>query len=154
MERNEDLNKSYFIVVKRSKKDFSKGCIGRVDAETPDGDLIGVVYRGSGSLKSSGRVKKWDTYPLSRHQAQLLLFVSPANRRLELLCHLQLFNAICHLAHDDLVVVKHKRDFQPCLVKKLMQIGKNDNAGDLNMLGFELELMVRKGRCWCQLVPS
>ncbi|XP_065098177.1 ubiquitin carboxyl-terminal hydrolase CYLD [Paramisgurnus dabryanus] len=141
MELKEDLNKSYFIVVKRNKKGLSKGCIGRVDAETPDGYLTGVVYRGSGSLKSSARVKKWDTHPLSRHQAQLLLFVSPANRRLELLCHLQLFNAICQLAHDDLVVVKHKRDFQPCLVKKLMQIGKSDKTGDLNMLGFELELM-------------
>lgn len=143
MEQKQETNEEYFIVVRRSKKGFSRGSIGCADAETPEGDLIGMIYGGSGSLKSSGRVKKLDTYPLSRHQAQLLLFVSPASRRLELLCHVQLFGAICDLAQDDLVMVKHKKDFQPCLVKNLMQVGKKDKTGDLHMLGFELELLVR-----------
>lgn len=143
MEHKEEPNEGYFIVIRRSKKGFSRGSIGRVDTETPEGDLIGMIYGGSGSLKSSSRVKKLDTYPLSRLQAQLLLFVSPASRRLELLCQVQLFCAICELAQDDLVVVKYKKDFQPCLVKSLVQVGKKDNAGDLHMLGFEVELVVR-----------
>lgn len=141
MEHKEEPNEGYFIVIRRSKKGFSRGSIGRADAETPERDLVGMIYGGSGSLKSSGRVKKLDTYPLSRHQAQLLLFVSPASRRLELLCNVQLFGAICDLAQDDLVVVKYKKDFQPCLVKNLMQVGKKDNAGDLHMLGFEVQLV-------------
>lgn len=149
MERHE----RYFIVVRRSKKGLSRGSILRADAETADGDLIGMVYGGGGSARSSGSVKKQDTYPLSRHQAQLLLFVSPASRRLELMCNVQLFSAVCDLTQDDLVVVKHKKDFQPCLVKNLIQIGKNDKPGVLQMLGFELNLMVRKGIFCCRVVP-
>ncbi|XP_057218280.1 ubiquitin carboxyl-terminal hydrolase CYLD [Triplophysa rosa] len=141
MEQKEEPTEGYFIVIRRSKKGFSRGSIWRKDAETPEGDLIGMIYGGSGSLKSSGRVKKLDTYPLSQHQAQLLLFVSPAGRRLDLLCHVQLFGAICDLAEDDVVVVKYKKDFQPCLVKNLMEVGKKDKIGDLHMLGFELELL-------------
>lgn len=148
MEQMEEPNEEYFIVLRRSKKGFSRGSIWRKDAETPEGDLIGMIYGGSGSLKSSGRVKKLDTYPLSQHQAQLLLFVSPASR-LDLLCHVQLFGAICDLAQDDVVVVKYKKDFQPCLVKNLMEVGKKDKTGDLHMLGFELKLLVRSciGSC-------
>uniref|UniRef100_A0A672SXU1 ubiquitinyl hydrolase 1 n=1 Tax=Sinocyclocheilus grahami TaxID=75366 RepID=A0A672SXU1_SINGR len=145
MELNEERQERYFIVVRRSKKGLSRGSIGRADAETAAGDLIGMVYGGGGSAKSSGTVKKQDTYPLTRHQAQLLLFVSPASRRLELLYNVQLFSAICALAQDDLVVVKHKKDFQPCLVRNLIQIGKKDKPGVLQMLGFELDLVVRKG---------
>ncbi|XP_016297915.1 ubiquitin carboxyl-terminal hydrolase CYLD-like isoform X2 [Sinocyclocheilus anshuiensis] len=141
MELNEERQERYFIVVRRSKKGLSRGSVGRADAETAAGDLIGMVYGGGGSAKSSGTVKKQDTYPLTRHQAQLLLFVSPASRRLELLYNVQLFSAICALAQDDLVVVKHKKDFQPCLVKNLIQIGKKDKPGVLQMLGFELDLV-------------
>ncbi|XP_059393297.1 ubiquitin carboxyl-terminal hydrolase CYLD [Carassius carassius] len=141
MELNEGKQERYFIVVRRSKKGLSRGSIGRADAETAAGDLIGMVYGGGGSAKSSGTVKKQDTYPLTRHQAQLLLFVSPASRRLELMCNVQLFSAICALAQDDLVVVKHKKDFQPCLVKNLIQIGKKDKPGVLQMLGFELDFV-------------
>ncbi|KAL0181165.1 hypothetical protein M9458_023571, partial [Cirrhinus mrigala] len=138
MELNEEQQERYFIVVRRSKKGLSRGTIGHGDEETAAGDLIGIVYGGGGSARSSGTVKKQDTYPLTRHQAQLLLFVSPASRRLELLCNVQLFSAICALAQDDLVVIKHKKDFQPCLVKNLIQIGKKDKPGVLQMLGFEL----------------
>ncbi|XP_052425518.1 ubiquitin carboxyl-terminal hydrolase CYLD [Carassius gibelio] len=141
MELNEGKQERYFIVVRRSKNGLSRGSIGCADAETAAGDLIGMVYGGGGSAKSSGTVKKQDTYPLTRHQAQLLLFVSPASRRLELMCNVQLFSAICALAQDDLVVVKHKKDFQPCLVKNLIQIGKKDKPGVLQMLGFELDLV-------------
>ncbi|KTG43751.1 hypothetical protein cypCar_00021283 [Cyprinus carpio] len=141
MELNEERQERYFIVVRSSKKGLSRGSIGRADAETAAGDLIGMVYGGGGSAKSSGTVKKQDTHPLTRHQAQLLLFVSPASRRLELLCNVQLFSAICALAQDDLVVVKHKKDFQPCLVKNLIHIGKKDKPGVLQMLGFELDLV-------------
>ncbi|XP_067287245.1 ubiquitin carboxyl-terminal hydrolase CYLD [Pseudorasbora parva] len=141
MELDRERQERYFIVVKRSKKGLSRGSIGRADAETATGDSIGIVYGGDGSARSSGTVKKQDTYPLSRHQAQLLLFVSPASRRLELLCNVQLFSAICELVQDDLVVVKHKKDFLPCLVKNLIQIGKKGKPGVLQMLGFELDLM-------------
>ncbi|XP_051529052.1 ubiquitin carboxyl-terminal hydrolase CYLD isoform X2 [Myxocyprinus asiaticus] len=141
MELNEQQKERHFIVIRKTKKGLSRGSIGCTDAETPAADFIGVVYGGGGRAKSSGTVKKEDIYPLSRHQAQLLLFVSPASKRLELLCNVQLFSAICDLAQDDLVVVRYKKGFQPCLVKNLMQIGKKDNAGDLQMLGFELELV-------------
>jgi len=142
MEVDTERQERYFIVVRRSKKGLSRGSILRADAETAAGDLIGMVYGGGGITRSSGSVKKDDTYPLSRHQAQLLLFVSPASRRLELMCNVQLFTAVCDLTQDDLVVVKHKKDFQPCLVKNLVQVGK-DKPGVLQMLGFELSLMVR-----------
>ncbi len=145
MELNEERQEHYFIVARRSKKGLSRGSVGRADAETAAGDLIGMVYGGGGGAKSSGTVKKQNTHPLTRHQAQLLLFVLPASRRLELLCNVQLFSAICALAQDDIVVVKLKKDFQPCLVKSLIQIGKKDKPGVLQMLGFELELVVRKG---------
>ncbi|XP_056324160.1 ubiquitin carboxyl-terminal hydrolase CYLD [Danio aesculapii] len=138
MELNEQR---YFIVLRRNKKGLSRGTIGRADAETTEGELIGMVYGGGGSTRSSGTVKKHDTYPLSRHQAGLLMLVCPASRRLELLGNLQLFSAICELARDDLVMVKHKKSFQPCLVKNLVQIGKKDKPGDLKVLGFELELV-------------
>ncbi|XP_073681595.1 ubiquitin carboxyl-terminal hydrolase CYLD [Garra rufa] len=141
MELNEEQQDPYFIVVRRSKKGLSRGTVGRGDAETAEGALVGMVYGGGGSARSSGTVKKQDTYPLTRHQAQLLLYVSPASRRLELLCNVQLFNAICALAQDDLVVIKHKKDFKSCLVKNLIQIGKKDKPGVLQMLGFELELV-------------
>lgn len=141
MERNEEGQERYFIVARRSKKGLSRGSIGRADAETATGDLIGMVYGGGGSARSSGTVKKQDTCPLTRHQAQLLLFVSPASRRLELLRNVQLFTKICALAQEDLVVVKHKKDFQPCLVKNLIQLGKKDKPGVLQMLGFELDLV-------------
>ncbi|KAG1949586.1 ubiquitin carboxyl-terminal hydrolase CYLD [Pimephales promelas] len=140
MEVDTERQERYFIVVRRSKKGLSRGSILRADAETAAGDLIGMVYGGGGITRSSGSVKKDDTYPLSRHQAQLLLFVSPASRRLELMCNVQLFSAVCDLTQDDLVVVKHKKDFQPCLVKNLVQVGK-DKPGVLQMLGFELSLM-------------
>ncbi len=145
MELNEERQEHYFIVARRSKKGLSRGSVGRADAETAAGDLIGMVYGGGGGAKSSGTVKKQDTHTLTRHQAQLLLFVLPASRRLELLCNVQLFSAICALAQDDIVVVKLKKGFQPCLVKSLIQIGKKDKPGVLQMLGFELELVVRKG---------
>lgn len=141
MELNEQR---YFIVLRRNKKGLSRGTIGRADAETAEGELIGMVYGGGGSTRSRGTVKKHDTYPLSRHQAGLLMLVCPASRRLELLGNLQLFSAICELARDDLVVVKHKKSFQPCLVRNLVQIGKKDKPEDLQVLGFELELVVRK----------
>ncbi|XP_052466565.1 ubiquitin carboxyl-terminal hydrolase CYLD-like [Carassius gibelio] len=141
MERNEEGQECYFIVVKRSKKGLSRGSIGRADAETAAGDLIGMVYGRGGGARSSGMVKKQDTYPLTRHQAQLLLSVSPTSRRLELLYNIQLFTAICALAQDDLVVVKHKKDLQPCLVKNVIQLGKKDKPGVLQKLGFELDLV-------------
>ncbi|XP_030633060.1 ubiquitin carboxyl-terminal hydrolase CYLD [Chanos chanos] len=144
MERNEEGKDQFFIVTNgKNRKGLTRGCIGSVDAETKSGELIVQVYGGSsgGNAASSATIKKEDIYPLTRHQAQLLLFVSPASRRLEVLCNVQLFSAICNLAQEDLVVVKYKKGYEPCLVKNLVQIGKKDSPGDLPMLGFELELM-------------
>ncbi|XP_059185568.1 ubiquitin carboxyl-terminal hydrolase CYLD [Centropristis striata] len=145
MEPRPLLKEKFFIVVRgKSRKGFSRGCIGRVEAELQHGELMGLMYCGgsnAGSPKSGGIVKREDTYHLTRHQAQLLLFVSPASKRLELLCNPQLFSAICELSQDDLVVVKHKKGHLPGLVKNLMQIGRKENKDDLQMLGFEVEFV-------------
>ncbi|KAK2862522.1 hypothetical protein Q5P01_002055 [Channa striata] len=135
----------FFIVIRgKSRKGFSRGCIGRVKAETQRGELMGLLYSGgrnAGSPKSGGLVRTEDTYPLTRHQAQVLLFVSSARKRLELLCNPQLFSAICELSQDDLVVVKHKKGHLPGLVKNLMQIGRKEDKDDLHMIGFEVDFM-------------
>ncbi|XP_067098595.1 ubiquitin carboxyl-terminal hydrolase CYLD [Osmerus mordax] len=136
---------TFFIVTRgKTRKGFSRGYIGHVEAETQHGELMGLVYGGGSSVsstKSRGVVKKEDTYLLSRHQAQLLLFVCPPSKRLDLLCNPQLFAAICQLSQDDLVVLKHKKAYHPGLVKNLMQIGRKENQGDLLMLGFEVEFV-------------
>ncbi|KAM9409321.1 ubiquitin carboxyl-terminal hydrolase CYLD [Pholidichthys leucotaenia] len=136
----------FFIVIRgKSRKGFCRGCIGRVEAETRPGELVGLVYGGggpnAGTPKNGGAVRTEDTYPLSRHQAQLLLFVSSASKRLELLCNPQLFSAICALSQDDLVVVRHRKGHQPGLVRNLMQIGRTETKDDLLMLGFEVEFV-------------
>ncbi|KAG8007418.1 Glutathione hydrolase 7 [Nibea albiflora] len=145
MEPRPVVKEKFFIVIRgKSRKGFCRGCIGRVEAETQRGELMGLLYCGgsnAGSPKSGGIVKREDTYPLTRHQAQLLLFVSAASKRLELLCNPQLFSAICELTQDDLVVVKHKKGHMPAVVKNLMQIGKKENKDDLLMLGFEVEFV-------------
>uniref|UniRef100_A0AAY5KHZ0 ubiquitinyl hydrolase 1 n=1 Tax=Esox lucius TaxID=8010 RepID=A0AAY5KHZ0_ESOLU len=145
METKTEGKDQFFIVIRgKARKGFSRGCIGRVEAVTQNGELSGLLY-GAGSSganpKSGGMVKREDTYPLTRHQAQLLLFVSPSNKRLELLCNPQLFSAICQLSQDDLVVIKHKMEHQPGLVRNLMLVGKKDSPGDLLMLGFEVEFV-------------
>lgn len=145
MEFKGDGKDKFFIVTRgKARKGFSRGCIGRVEAVMHKGELMGLLYGGgsSGNPKSGDIVKREDTYPLTRHQAQLLLFVSPSSKRLELLCNPQLFSAICVLSQDDLVVVKHKKGHQPGLVRNLMLIGKKENQGDLLMLGFEVEFVV------------
>ncbi|KAJ8259976.1 hypothetical protein GJAV_G00175630, partial [Gymnothorax javanicus] len=143
MERKRERRERYLIVtrsrVKSSHKGASKGCIGRVEADTPRGELVCQFFGSSGNCKGGGVVRCEDAYPLSRHQAQLLLFILSPQKRLELLCNPQLFSAICDLAQDDLVMVKHKRGLQPGLVKNLMQIGRRENPDDLLMLGFEVE---------------
>ncbi|XP_076605155.1 ubiquitin carboxyl-terminal hydrolase CYLD [Chaetodon auriga] len=144
MEPQTGLKEKFFIVIRgKSRKGFCRGCIGRVEAETQRGEVMGLLYCGNnaGSPKSGGIVRREDTYPLTRHQAQLLLFVSPASKRLELLCNPQLFSAICELTQDDLVVVKHKKGHLPGLVRNLMQIGRKENKEDLHMLGFEVEFV-------------
>ncbi|XP_071350800.1 ubiquitin carboxyl-terminal hydrolase CYLD [Trachinotus anak] len=145
MEPKTVVKENFFIVIRgKSRKGFCRGCIGRVEAETQRGELVGLLYCGgssSGSPKSGGMVRREDTYPLSRHQAQLLLFVSSTSKRLELLCNPQLFSAICELSPDDLVVVRHKKGHLPGMVKNLMQIGKKENKDDLHMLGFEVEFV-------------
>lgn len=146
MEPKTAANEKFFLVIRgKSRKGFCRGCIGRVEAETQRGELMGLLYcsgSSTGSPKSGGIVRREDTYPLTRHQAQLLLFVSTPSKRLELLCNPQLFTAICELSQDDLVVVKHKRGHMPAVVKNLMQIGRKETKEDLHMLGFEVELLV------------
>ncbi|XP_071371714.1 ubiquitin carboxyl-terminal hydrolase CYLD isoform X2 [Centroberyx affinis] len=145
METKADAKEKFFIVTRgKARKGFSRGCIGRVEAETQRGELMGLLYSGgsnAGGPKSGGIVRREDTYPLTRHQAQLLLFVSPSSKRLELLCNPQLFSAICELSQDDLVVVKHKKGHLPGLVRNLMQIGRKEKQEDLHMLGFEVEFV-------------
>ncbi|XP_029287955.1 ubiquitin carboxyl-terminal hydrolase CYLD [Cottoperca gobio] len=145
MEPKTVVKEKFFIVIRgKSRNGFCRGNIGRVEAETQRGELMGLLYCGgsnAGSPKSGGLVKREDTYPLTRHQAQLLLFVSPTSKRLELLCNPQLFMAICQLSQDDLVVVKHKKGHLPGLVKNLMQIGRKEDKDDLHMLGFEMEFV-------------
>lgn len=149
MEPNTRANDQYFIVIRgKTRKGFCRGCIGRVEAETPHGEITGLLY-GTGSPKNGGVVRREDTYPLTQRQAQLLLFVSNVGRRLELLCNHQLFSAVCELSLDDLVVVKHRKGHLPGVVKNLMQIGRKENKDDLHMLGFEVEFMVGEG-----FVPS
>ncbi|XP_051932734.1 ubiquitin carboxyl-terminal hydrolase CYLD [Hippocampus zosterae] len=144
MEPTPAPKENFFIVVRgKSRKGFSRGCVGRAEAETPGGELMGLLYPGgpkAGSPKNGGVVRREDTYPLSRRQAQLLLFVSSVSKRLELLCNPQLFSAICGLSADDLVVVKYKRGHQPGLVTNLMRIGRKESKDDLQMLAFEVEL--------------
>ncbi|KAF3689501.1 Ubiquitin carboxyl-terminal hydrolase CYLD [Channa argus] len=145
MEPKTAVREDFFIVIRgKSRKGFCRGCIGRVKAETQRGELMGLLYSGgrnAGSPKSGGLVRTEDTYPLTRHQAQILLFVSSASKRLELLCNPQLFSAICELSQDDLVVVKHKKGHLPGLVKNLMQIGRKENKDDLPMIGFEVKFL-------------
>lgn len=145
MENKTVVKDKFFIVIrgKSRKGSFCRGSIGRVEAEVQRGELLGLLYSGGGSSavspKSGGIVRREDTYPLTRHQAQLLLFISPASKRLDLLCNPQLFSAICALSQGDLVVVKHKKGHLPALVKNLMQIGRKEGKDDLHMLGFEVE---------------
>ncbi|KAM4613345.1 ubiquitin carboxyl-terminal hydrolase CYLD isoform 1-T2 [Polymixia lowei] len=145
METKAVAKEMFFIVTRgKARKGFSRGCIGRVETETKRGEFLGLLYSGGSSTcstKSGGTVRREDTYPLTRHQAQLLLFVSPSSKRLELLCNPQLFSAICELSQDDLVVVKYKKGHLPGLVKNLMQIGRKENQVDLHMLGFEVEFV-------------
>lgn len=142
MEPNGAANDGYFIVIRgKTRKGFSRGCIGRVEAETPHGEIVGLLY-GTGSPKHGGVLRREDTYPLTLRQAQLLLFVSNVGRRLELLCNQQLFSAVCELSLDDLVVVKHRKGHLAGVVKNLMQIGRKENKDDLHMLGFEVEFVV------------
>lgn len=146
MEPNAVLTEKFFIVIRgKSRKGFSRGCIGRVESRTQRGEVKGLLYSGgtkAGSPKSGGIVSWEDTYPLTRHQAQLLLFVSSASKRIELLCKPQLFTAICELSQDDLVAVKHKKGPLLGLVRNLMQIGRKESKDDLHMLGFEVEFVV------------
>lgn len=149
MEPKTAASNKYFIVIRgKTRKGFCRGCIGRVQAESPHGEIMGLLY-GTGSPKNGGIVRREDIYPLSQHQAQLLLFVSNMGRRLELLCNPQLFSAICELSLDDLVVVKHRKGHLPGVVRNLMQIGRKENIGELHMLGFEVEFMVG-----ARIVPS
>ncbi|XP_013873195.1 ubiquitin carboxyl-terminal hydrolase CYLD [Austrofundulus limnaeus] len=145
MEPKPAPSETFFIVIRgKSRKGFCRGCIGRVEAETPSGEVMGLLYgcgTNAGSPKNGGPVRKEDIYPLSRHQAQLLLFISSTSRRLEVLCNPQLFSAVCELSQDDLVVVRHKKGHVPGLVKNLMQIGRKESKEDLHMLGFELEFV-------------
>ncbi|KAL3059165.1 hypothetical protein OYC64_011147 [Pagothenia borchgrevinki] len=145
MEPRAVVKEKFFIVTRgKSRKGFCRGCIGRVETETQCGELTGLLYCGGSNAlnpKSGGTVRKEDTYSLTRHQAQLLLFVSSVSKRLELLCNPQLFSAICELSQDDLVVVKHKKGHLPGLVKNLMQIGRKEHKDDLHMLGFEVEFV-------------
>uniref|UniRef100_A0A3P8VS20 ubiquitinyl hydrolase 1 n=1 Tax=Cynoglossus semilaevis TaxID=244447 RepID=A0A3P8VS20_CYNSE len=139
------MKSNYFIVIRgKTRKGFSRGCIGRVETELPNGEVMGLLYcSGSNAVtpKSGGVVRREDTYPLTCHQAQLLLFISSASKRLELLCNPQLFSAICDLSPNDLVVVRHKKGHMPGLVKNLMQIGRKENKDNLYMLGFEVEFV-------------
>ncbi|XP_058487702.1 ubiquitin carboxyl-terminal hydrolase CYLD [Solea solea] len=145
MEPKSAAKDKFFIVIRgKSRKGFSRGCIGRVEAEIQPGELMGLLYSaGSNSVspKSGGVLRREDTYPLTCHQAQLLLYVSTASKRLELLCNPQLFSAICELTQGDLVVVKHKKGHSPGLVKNLMQMGRKENKDDMYMLGFEVEFV-------------
>uniref|UniRef100_A0A3B5MGN3 Cylindromatosis (turban tumor syndrome) 2 n=1 Tax=Xiphophorus couchianus TaxID=32473 RepID=A0A3B5MGN3_9TELE len=133
----------FFIVIRgKSRRGFCRGCIGRVEAETARGELTGLMYgcgSNAGSPKNGGPVKAEDAYPLTRHQAQLLLYISSPSRRLEMLCNPQLFSAICELTPGDLVVIRYKKGHVPGVVKNLMQIGKKESKDDLNMLGFQVE---------------
>lgn len=141
MEPKTAASNKYFIVIRgKTRKGFCRGCIGRVQAESPHGEITGLLY-GTGSPKNGGIVQREDIYLLSQHQAQLLLFVSNMGRRLEMLCNPQLFSAICELSLDDLVVVKHRKGHLPGVVRNLMQIGRKENIGELHMLGFEVEFM-------------
>uniref|UniRef100_A0A3Q2TKU9 ubiquitinyl hydrolase 1 n=1 Tax=Fundulus heteroclitus TaxID=8078 RepID=A0A3Q2TKU9_FUNHE len=145
MESRSVSKERFFIVIRgKSRKGFCRGCVGRVEAETAQGELMGLMYgcgSNNGTPKSGGLVKAEDTYPLSRHQAQLLLYISSPSRRLELMSNAQLFSAICDLSPGDLVLVAHKKGHVPAVVKNLMQIGKKENREDLNMLGFEVEFV-------------
>ncbi|XP_014826943.1 PREDICTED: uncharacterized protein LOC106906260 [Poecilia mexicana] len=135
----------FFIVIRgKSRRGFCRGCIGRVEAETGRGELTGLMYgcsSNAGSPKNGGSVRTEDAYPLTRHQAQLLLYISSPSRRLEMLCNPQLFSAICELTPGDLVVIRYKKGHVPGVVKNLMQIGKKESKDDLNMLGFEVEFV-------------
>lgn len=145
MEAKTVVEEKFFLVIRgKSRKGFCRGCIGRTELETEHGEMTGLLYGGganAGPPKNGGVVRREDTYPLSRHQAQLLLYVSSTSKRLELLCNAQLFSAICELTQDDLVVVRHRKGFQPGLVRNLMQIGKKENKDDLQMLCFEVEFL-------------
>uniref|UniRef100_A0AAQ4QAR7 Glutathione hydrolase n=1 Tax=Gasterosteus aculeatus aculeatus TaxID=481459 RepID=A0AAQ4QAR7_GASAC len=136
----------FFLVLRgKSRKGFSQGGVGRVDAETPCGQLTGALYSGgaaAGSPRGGCVVRREDTHPLTRRQAQLLLFVSSAKRRVELLRNAPLFSAVCELAQGDQVVVKYKKGHYQALVRNLMEIGRKDeDKEDLRMLGFEVEFV-------------
>uniref|UniRef100_A0A3B3VWT7 ubiquitinyl hydrolase 1 n=1 Tax=Poecilia latipinna TaxID=48699 RepID=A0A3B3VWT7_9TELE len=124
----------FFIVIRgKSRRGFCRGCIGRVEAETGRGELTGLMYgcsSNAGSPKNGGLVRTEDAYPLTRHQAQLLLYISSPSRRLEMLCNPQLFSAICELTPGDLVVIRYKKGHVPGMVKNLMQIGKKEKSHD------------------------
>ncbi|TNN52518.1 Ubiquitin carboxyl-terminal hydrolase CYLD [Liparis tanakae] len=160
MEPGAGVGEKFFIVVRgKSRKGFCRGCVGRVQAELQPGELTGLLYGSSdggagsaGSPKSGGTVRREDTCPLTRHQAQLLLFVSTASKRLELLCNPQLFAAVCELSSGDLVVVKHRKGHLPAVVKNLMQIGKKEDKDYLqigrkedkdylHLIGFQVEFV-------------
>uniref|UniRef100_A0A3P9JGE7 ubiquitinyl hydrolase 1 n=1 Tax=Oryzias latipes TaxID=8090 RepID=A0A3P9JGE7_ORYLA len=138
-------NENFFIVVRgKSRKGFSRGCIGRVESETPRGEMTVVLYgcgSNSGTPKNRGVLNREDTCALTRHQAQLLLYISSAGKRYELVCNVPLFSAICALTQNDLVVVRHRKGHLPGMVKNLMQIGKKESKADLHMLGFQVEFV-------------
>ncbi|CAL8337332.1 unnamed protein product [Merluccius merluccius] len=139
------VGKEKFFIVTRGKswKGLPRGCVCRLQEEVRDGELLGVMLTGGGGGNpgNTGVVKTADTYPLTRHQAQLLLFVSAPSKRLELLCNRRLFADVCEVSRGDVVVVRFKKDHLPALVLNLMKIGRRDNAEDLHMVGFEVDLL-------------
>lgn len=148
MELAEDCNDGYFIITRgkarNSLRGIQKGSVARVQAR-PGGELS--VWPLGTSLhtfpKGEVSVRRDDGLFLSRHQAQLLLFVTPAARRLELVADPQLFLAICSLACNDPVLVKHAKAHWPGLLRKVVQIQSKNSLEDFPMLGFEVELLVR-----------
>ncbi|MBN3304926.1 CYLD hydrolase, partial [Amia calva] len=137
----------YFIVtkgkVKPGKKGISKGCIGYVETETKE-EVIGPVF--TSGVKGSVKLEKENLHMLSKHQAQLLLFVSPSSKRLEVLQKEELFRAICCLVQSDVVVVQHKKESKPGVVQGVIQIVRKESYGDVTMLGFDVEITVGTNR--------
>ncbi|XP_023652362.2 ubiquitin carboxyl-terminal hydrolase CYLD isoform X1 [Paramormyrops kingsleyae] len=152
MDLAEDCSDGYFIITRgkarNSLRGIQKGSVGRVQART--GGELSVWLLGASSHafpRGEVLVRRDDGLFLSRHQAQLLLFVTPAARRLELVANPQLFLAICSLACNDPVLVKHAKAHWPGLLRKVVQIQNKSSLEDFPMLGFEVELLDSDQHC-------
>ncbi|XP_041096108.1 ubiquitin carboxyl-terminal hydrolase CYLD [Polyodon spathula] len=147
------MEKKFFIVTRpqpiSGRKTIEKGTMGCVEKEMEEEVICTLINYSS---KLGCKLKKDNLQLISRHEAQLLISTDSLAKRLELLQNWKLFSAISALQENDLVVVRHKNEETPGLVKRLLEKGKKGSNGldVLKPMVFEVELLQEAERGYFQ----